>query len=292
MKKIIRDIDEQRGVVQVTTTDERVYIFPDETPETGLPTYKVKPSSTYILSLGYPKGKYFQEWLKKMGDEAELVKVLAGEKGSKIHQAVEKLLMGEETEDGKIHRVGIDDKFTNPTTDKEEELTPEEYDSVWAFTRWWNELNQKSKVEIIGVEFTVDSDEYDYAGTVDMLLRIDGELWMIDLKTGQNVYEDYILQVSSYKHAFLEKSEMMRAQYEIPQDAEVNLGIIQVGYKRNKNGYKFTEVSDKFQTFLSAKNIFHNEVSKLPYTQIEYPFYVELEMPKVSNKPKKKHAVK
>lgn len=40
-----------------------------------------------------------------------------------------------------------------------------------------------------------------YAGTYDLLLLIGTELWLIDVKTSKNVYEDYALQLAAYANA-------------------------------------------------------------------------------------------
>lgn len=272
MKKEFRDVDEEKGIVQITTSDERVYVFPSKDPKTKLPVYSFKPSVTYITSF-YPKGKFFEAWLKNNGaDESDLIKRLAGEKGYKVHQAVTALMSGEELK--------IDDKLKNPTTGEQEEMTSEEYESVLCYERFWNDLKEK---DFKGSEFLVHSNKHNYAGTVDLMLRIDGQLWLIDVKTGQNVYEDYKLQASAYKHAILENvPTSLKAEKNLDT---MKLAILQIGYRRNKNGYKFTEVEDKFDVFLNTKAIFENEVKNLPYKQIEMPMAIKLLL-KGENAPK------
>jgi hypothetical protein len=69
-----------------------------------------------------------------------------------------------------------------------------------------------------------------------LVCEIAGQPYIIDFKTGQNVWPEYELQVSAYKHAL--------------EDKGFKLAILQVGYKRNKAGWKFTEIEDKFDLFL------------------------------------------
>src|SRR3990167_10405660 len=108
MKKIIRETDEKRGLVQVTIADERWYLKPIDNPLTGIPEYKAVPSSTWIAD-SYPKGIFFYKWLADKGwDEAEAIKSAAGDKGSKVHMAIEAILRGEE--------VRIDSKFMNKSS--------------------------------------------------------------------------------------------------------------------------------------------------------------------------------
>ena len=268
MKKQIVDINKAKGIAQITTLDERVYSFPTKDKVTGLPTYVFKPSSTYILSVGYPKGKFFIEWLKKNGDDSEEIKTSAGVRGSKIHQAVESILTN------KTNEVRMDDVFKNTETGRDEELEPDEYEAVISFVNWYEEQALGSTIEVIGIEFNVDSDTYDYAGTIDLFLKTDGEYWIIDIKTGKNIYEEHKMQVSSYKQCIVEKPVV--GEHKIKGD--IKMGILQLGYTRNKNRYKFTEIEDKFELFLHAKQIFHNEVKKLPYRQIGLPIVIKLNL--------------
>jgi hypothetical protein len=55
--------------------------------------------------------------------------------------------------------------------------------------------------EFLEVESTVWSDTYGYAGTLDGICRIDGDLLIWDLKTGKGVYPEVGLQLSAYSHA-------------------------------------------------------------------------------------------
>ena len=72
---------------------------------------------------------------------------------------------------------------------------------------------------------------------------------------------------------------------------ERKLAILQLGYSRNKNGWKFTEVEDKFEVFLNTKGIWENECGKMQPSQVELPLSLKLDLkeafkPKVE-KPKK-----
>ena len=70
MKKMIIDT-KTKGIVQITTVDERWYLKKD----------KFVPSSTWIANY-YPKGIGFNKWLASKGwDRAEALKQEAGEKG-------------------------------------------------------------------------------------------------------------------------------------------------------------------------------------------------------------------
>jgi len=263
MKKQIIDVDKTRGVFRATTTDERFYIKTTKSPKTGLPTYDFYPSTTWITSY-YPKGYWFTQWQKKVGlDEAELIKNLAGERGSKVHYACSDLAIGKE--------IRMDSKYLNPTTEQEEELKPDEYGCVMKFAKWLD----KTKPQILAIEQTLFNEEHHYAGTVDYVLRIDGQIYLIDLKTAQGVYPDYKLQISAYSHLdFTPKIvPVSKAEWN-----NRKLAILQVGYRRNKDGYKFTEVDDQFDVFLATKKLWANENPDTKPKQVEYPITLQMNL--------------
>ena len=247
MKIQIKKVDTERQIVQITTTDERWYKVKD----------MFVPSVTWIAG-HYPKGIGFYKWLADKGwDEAEAIKQAAGDKGSKVHKAIEDIILGKE--------VKIDAKYRNNSTEQDEELTPQEYECVMSFVAWLDEINP----EILATEYVAVNEGIGYAGTVDMKLKINGEIWLVDIKTSQSVWPEYELQVSAYKHA----------------DPEVQkMAILQVGYNRNKSKFKFTEVGDKFGLFLAAKEIWANETAGVQPSQKDYPLSLKWGMRKEPTK--------
>lgn len=258
MKKEIIQIDKEAGVFRVTTTDERWYPIESKNKETGLPEYQFYPSSSWISGF-YPKGIPFYKWLADKGwNEAEAIKSAAGDKGSKVHKAIEMLIKG--------GTVSMDTSIVNAETGKEEEITVEEYECVMSFANWANTM----KPEFLLQEKTLISKKHAFAGTLDCLAKIGDQLWIIDFKTSQYVWPEHELQISSYKQALTETTKY----------SDVKLAILQVGYKRNKNMYKFTEVEDKFDLFLHAKAIWSHETEGEKPRQRDYPLSLTLELNK------------
>jgi len=239
-----------KDAIQLTTYDERWYLKTDEKTKTTL----FVPSVTWIVSY-YPKGIGFMKWLASKGwDEAESIKTDAGEKGSKIHQAVEMLLNGEEIKHS--HKFM---KFGNYGEALEEELTGEEYEAIYSFQKWYELFEPK----IIKTEFPVFTEKY--AGTVDFICEIKGEKYLIDLKTSQFVWPSHELQVSAYNHAL---------------GGKYKTAILQIGYAKNKAGYKFTEIADKYDLFEATYQIWENEVSKKQPLQKDLPLSLSLKIKK------------
>jgi PD-(D/E)XK nuclease superfamily len=258
MKKIIRETDEKRGIVQITVADERWYTKPGQDPVSGVPVCTPVPSVTWIAG-SWPKGIGFYRWLAEKGwDEAEAIKVAAGDKGSRVHLAIEHILNGEE------FRIDTKVADKNRSTEQElatAELTYEELLCVKSFIDWRNEV----KPEILATETTIFSDINGYAGTVDCVCRIKGIPYVIDFKTSKQVWKEYELQISAYRVA-LENGE--NPIYELnPNGTQgkmvdlsgLKMAILQVGYDRNKDGYKFTEIDDAFPLFQVAQQIWREE---------------------------------
>lgn len=257
MEKQVRIVDEKAGVVQVTTYDERWYCKTSEDEKTGLPIYAYVPSVTWVSSK-YPKGTEFFKWLASKGwDESQAIKEAAGSKGSAIHKGAEDLLQGEV--------VKMDAEYTDPKTGEVRALTVEEYYGIMTFVDWYKDLCSKHTVEVIASEITVFNDEDNYAGTVDLVLRIDGKVHIVDLKTGQNIWPEYEIQISAYKRAL-----------ELAGTEVAEIAILQLGYKRNKRGWKYTPVEYKYDLYLAAKRIWENECASVTVHQRDYPLQLDL----------------
>ena len=245
--KIERRETKENGIIQVTTLDERWYIDEEDTEQ---PDY---PSNTWICGYYY-KGQQFWKWLASKGwDEAEAIKQAAGIRGSKIHRGIEALLTG--------NTLAMNDSL--PDNDGQvTEITVEEWAGILSFADWWNSLD---KPEILATEQVVICREPRWAGTLDLKLRIGEDVWIIDFKTGQNIWPEYELQVSAYRHA--EKMEDV-----------TKMGILQIGYSKNRRGWKLTEVEDKYDLFLATYAIWYAENKDVHPKQKDYPASIALKL--------------
>jgi hypothetical protein len=168
-KSYDRILEISEDAKQITMPDSRYYRRNGE----------YYPSVTYVLGT-YPKGKYFEDWLKKVGYSADYIVKKAGEEGTQVHEMIESFLMGEEL------------NFLGPNG------RPLYHPDVWQmflrFVEWWEEYNPT----LIETEVHLFSDELKVAGTCDMVCEIDGELWIVDFKTSNNMQTTYELQTAVY----------------------------------------------------------------------------------------------
>lgn len=179
--------------------------------------------------LGVKHNKWLWEWKMRLGkEESEKVANEAADKGTRVHRRLEKILTGQEFK----------------TTPKE--LKP----YIDAFNSWFVEYQP----EIIHAELFVSSDRYGYAGTVDLVCFIDGEVWIVDFKTSKAIYDEYGLQVRAYGYAYEEYFGMKN---------KVRTGILQLGIP-TKKGWKFREKKEPMNVFLAHKKIFDWELKHHP----------------------------
>lgn len=143
------------------------------------------PSITYVL-VSYPKGKQFEEWLKNMGRAADYVVKKASEEGTQVHELVEEYLEGKE--------VNFLNQFNNP------QHNPDVWMMFLRFVEFW----EIYKPKLIETEVHLFSDEYEVAGTCDLICEIEGELWLIDVKTSNMMHSTYELQTSIYGQCYKE----------------------------------------------------------------------------------------
>jgi len=106
-----------------------------------------------------------------------------------------------------------------------------------AFESWLGD----NRVKVEENERTVVSHKHRYAGTLDMLARINGDnlLTVIDVKTGKDLYPEVHLQLSAYRHALEEQG------VEVKGTAAVLL--------REDGTYKYETGQDRLKGFLAAK---------------------------------------
>jgi len=261
MKKEIRHIDKNKGILRITSTSERWYVRPIENPKTGLPEYIYYPSSTWISSY-YPKGMYFYKWLAEKGwDEAEAIKQNASDKGSRVHYACEDIDKGKE--------IKIADKYLNPSSKILEELNKEEIDCIISYRDYLDE----ARPMLLAQEMTSFGDVY--AGTIDKIFAIgdkNRQIWIVDLKTSQSIWPEHELQISSYSHMEIDYKSLRIT------DEEWNkrkLAVLQIGYKKNSKGYKFTEIEDKYHLFRNvAYEIWKNENPVIKPKERDYPLVI------------------
>ena len=178
----MKQIKKQYGRVLEISDDHKQITLPDGRYYQRNGEYY--PSVTYVLSC-YPKGKFFEDWLKKVGYSADYIVKKASEEGTQVHEMIEDYLNGKEL---KFLEHGI------PM------YAPNVWQMFLRFVDFWEEY----KPTLIEAEIHLFSDKLKIAGTCDMVCEINGELWVIDFKTSNHLQTTYDLQTAIYAKCFEE----------------------------------------------------------------------------------------
>lgn len=248
--KIKRIVEYSANNKQVNVLDQRFYRRDK----------KYYPSVSNILNY-FPKNAFFHTWLKDVGHNSEIIAQKAAWEGTQVHNAAEQLMLGKEIVwlkgDGTvIYSLDV-------------------WRLILKFADFWNKI----KPELIATEYHLFSDEYEYAGTTDIICKIDGKLWLLDIKTSNSLHTSHELQLASYAKAWNETHN----------EPIEGIGILWLKANTRKegkngkiqgNGWELkviNNIDEKFSMFLKIYDIYkmENPDSK-PYTET-LPISIKLE---------------
>lgn len=172
IKRIVEYSDDNK---QVNILDQRFYKRND----------KYYPSVSNILNY-FPKNSYFHSWLKDVGHNSDIIAAKAAFEGTQVHNAVEYFLNGNELN-------WLD-------ADGNARFSLEVWKMILKFADFWN----THKPKLIATEYHLFSDKHEYAGTADLVVEMDGEIWLLDVKTSNSLHTSYNLQLAAYANAWNE----------------------------------------------------------------------------------------
>jgi hypothetical protein len=208
------------------------------------------PSITYVLGT-YPKGKFFEDWLKKVGYSAEYIVRKAGEEGTQVHEMIEDYLNGKEL---------------NFLTNGQPMYNPDVWQMFLRFVDFWEEYNPT----LIETEVHLFSDEIKVAGTCDMVceIEIDGktELWIIDFKTSNHLQTTYDLQTAIYGKCYEECYGKKADRYGVLWLKSKSRGADKTGKRLKGKNWEMYESSrtqeENISIFNTVKTLFDLENPK------------------------------
>jgi predicted RecB family nuclease len=126
----------------------------------------------------------------------------------------------------------------------EEAHIPEQFKGYAKAFYTWIEHHH---IDILEHEKTVICKEYQYAGTMDLLVKLNGTTspTVVDVKTGKDIYTEAFMQISAYQYAL--------------KEGGTESGSIAVLLLKDDGTYKFEVMSDfarKFQGFLACQKMY------------------------------------
>jgi hypothetical protein len=173
--KIKRIVEHNEGDKQINVLDQRFY------SRDG----KYYPSVTSILNY-FPKNQFFHSWLKDVGHNSDIIASKAANEGTQVHNAIEDFLHGKE--------ITWIDEWGNT------KYNLDVWRMIIRFADFWN----THKPELVTTEYHLFSDEHQYAGTADIIVRFQDKLQLWDIKTSNSLHTSYNMQLSAYAKAWNE----------------------------------------------------------------------------------------
>jgi hypothetical protein len=236
---------------QITMLDQRFYARNSQ----------YYPSVTYILSF-IPKNKIFIDWVKEKGGDVDQIVAKASEEGKQVHNAIE----------WGVKHPGEEISWLNSDGTAKYNL------EVWKMILKANDFFKKHNPKVLGSEIHVFSDKYEYAGTIDLILEINGEIWIIDIKTSNTLPKVYHYQTAAYAMAWNEcfdKPIMKRGLLWLKAGTRKE---DKLNKKMQGKGWCLVEsnrdLATDFESFNLAYSMFKHEVEfDKPYSEI-FPTFV------------------
>jgi ATP-dependent exoDNAse (exonuclease V) beta subunit len=188
------------------------------------------PSITSVLQY-FPKGKFFETWLKDVGHNADIIAGKAADEGTQTHNLIEKYLTGEE--------ISWLDQYGNAICSL----------NVWQMVLKFVEFWTNEKPELIESEIHLFSDKNKIAGTCDLVVKLRDKLWILDIKTSNSLHTSYDLQLAAYTECWNESFE----------EKVTNTGILWLKSSKRGEDKKGNKIQGKgWELYVSSRSIKEN----------------------------------
>lgn len=234
---------------------ENKITIPDEHFYQSSKTKEWLPSVTMLLE-AFPKGAAFVMWLKQVGMNASQILKEAAEIGSNVHAGIDQFVKS-----GKLNYLGSNDQ------------------ELWKWEEWEllcraMEFFENHSPEILVHEFSFAIDELGYGGTIDMICMLSGLRWVIDYKSGNNVYESHFLQIAAYAKAW----NYLNPEYQIDKVGILHLKADtkkQIEGKIQGKGWKLCQskasIDEDFEYFNYCQKLWNKANPGSKPKILEYP---------------------
>lgn len=166
-------------IEQITLKNGRFYLD----RATKVPYFSI----TTVLGV-IDKGKGFEFWLKKEGAKCDDIAKVAADSGTKIHDICEHM---------QLYYIehGCYQDIEDVIFEHKEFLNEVEIAKLIGFDNFC----QECKPHFIAAEYQIRLEHpYQVAGKVDIFCEVDGQQYVVDIKTGKSLHDTMNLQTAAY----------------------------------------------------------------------------------------------
>jgi hypothetical protein len=224
---------------------------------------KYYPSVTSILQF-MPKNKFFENWLKDVGHNADIIARKAADEGTQVHEAAENYLKG--------------DKISWINENGNSNYSLEVWKMILRFHDFWS----THKPTLIESEIHLFSDIYQYAGTCDLIVEMNGEIWILDIKTSNSLHTSYDLQLAAYAQAWNEDFAEKVTRAGILWLKSSKRGEDKTNKKIQGKGWELFEssrsIEDNLKLFDSIHGLYKLEHPNPKPNPEQYPMEVQIDL--------------
>lgn len=174
---------------------------------------KKLPSVTEILQgIGW-KYAHLMGWANKVGRELGITTQAATKDamdiGSCAHDMIEAWLLDESI---LVYASGDDARNFESLkpSDYRQEIWDAALPALHAFNDWYESENMRERMNIISTEKLMMDVNGRFGGTADLIAEIDGNVYVIDYKTGSGIYPEVAVQLEAYAMLFEQNPENPR----------------------------------------------------------------------------------
>ena len=170
-------------------------------PTKEFPRGEIVPGVTTIISnqLAWNKNALIA-WARRealAGKDPNKIRDEAADSGTCTHYLIECHIKGIEPD--------LKD-FTQAQIDKAET-------GFLGFLDW----EKDNKLDYEKIEYGVVNSVYRYGGTIDMIAKKNGSIWLLDLKTSKGIYAEHKIQVAAYSKALTNQDDIIPDEHHILQ---------------------------------------------------------------------------
>jgi hypothetical protein len=212
-----------------------------------------KPSVTTIIGGALSKGKGFDQWLgnhpsyKIACEERDT----AAARGNEVHELAEQYMLG--------HKVsGSTDEINK---------------HLMSFEKFW----QDNEIELIATELFMWHADVPWAGTCDIIAKVNDNYSIIDIKTG-NYYKSHEIQLTMYAELY----NHIAKEYKIPEVTKI-YGLYTKGKWIREPNYQFKSFKINLDVAIAVKDVWTFLQGGKPYPKPKPNIKTEFKLEKESS---------